>query len=115
MVVKKDTLVSVNSKTPALTTPLIRVILRLWCHECTRVFSDRLIGEDGLWFSSALHNVALEHFCKTSPDLPEEGTVIYLFIIKSGDRGNMPEAFNNTDDKAATVLQIVTTDSYVNV
>ena len=73
MVGMKDTLVSVNSKTPALTTPLIRVIIRLWCHECTRVFSDRLIAEDELWFSSTLRSIALQHFCKTSQDLPDEG------------------------------------------
>jgi hypothetical protein len=80
VVVKKDTLVSINSKTPALATPLIRVILRLWCHECTRVFSDRLIGEDKLWFSSTLHSVALEHFCETSLDSSSEGTVQYTYF-----------------------------------
>ena len=81
VVVKKDTLVSISSKTPALTTPLIRVILRLWCHECSRVFSDRLIDKDEVWFSSTLHSVALENFCKTSLDSTEEGIVVQLFVV----------------------------------
>ena len=33
---KKDTL-------PAM----MRVISRLWCHECSRVFADRIISDDG--------------------------------------------------------------------
>ena len=36
---KKDTL-----------PPMMRVIARLWCHECTRVFGDRIINEDGEFF-----------------------------------------------------------------
>ncbi|XP_028405416.1 dynein heavy chain domain-containing protein 1-like isoform X2 [Dendronephthya gigantea] len=79
MVRTNSTLVSINAETPALTTPLIRVILRLWCHECTRVFSDRLIGEDQLWFSTTLRIVALQHFCEGSEDSPEEGTDIVVF------------------------------------
>ncbi len=27
--------------------PMMRVIARLWCHECTRVFGDRLLSDDG--------------------------------------------------------------------
>lgn len=77
-VAPKGTLISVSSKTPAVLTPMIRVLLRLWCHECARVFSDRLIGEDKLWFSSTLHKVAVQHFCETSADSDEQGKMIWL-------------------------------------
>ena len=83
-----------NSKTPALATPLIRVILRLWCHECTRVFSDRLIGEDELWFSSTLRSIALEHFCKTSLESPEEGINSHCALIGQYHEKNHSSTFN---------------------
>lgn len=37
--------------------------LRLWYHECLRVFSDRLVSqEDRTWFSALLGEKIKEHF-----------------------------------------------------
>ncbi|XP_048242736.1 dynein heavy chain domain-containing protein 1-like [Haliotis rufescens] len=48
--------------TPA--APMMKVITQLWCHECCRTFSDRLISsEDQLWFSRTLEEAVVKHFC----------------------------------------------------
>lgn len=80
-VTRKETLVSMNCKTPAVLAPMIRVLLRLWCHECSRVFSDRLTGEDKLWFSSTLHKTAIQQFCETSLDVDDKGKMI-LYALR---------------------------------
>eukprot|EP00794_Sanderia_malayensis_P003656 gene3656-4173_t len=50
--------------TPAAVSPLIRVIMRLWCHEVCRSFYDRIIDkEDKQWFSSALNKTVDVSFC----------------------------------------------------
>ncbi|XP_041366047.1 dynein-1-beta heavy chain, flagellar inner arm I1 complex-like isoform X2 [Gigantopelta aegis] len=44
--------------------PMMRVIGQLWCHECFRTFSDRLISaEDQQWFKQTLEDVAIKHLC----------------------------------------------------
>jgi len=56
--------------TPALLSPIIRSLFRLWCHENTRTYCDRLINDDQrYWFSSALHDVVMEHFCQGVEDV----------------------------------------------
>jgi len=41
------------------------MMLRLWCHECFRVFRDRLINEeDQKWFNDKLVTVLVQHFEK---------------------------------------------------
>lgn len=56
---------STESKTPAALSPMIRSILRLWCHESSRTYSDRLfIEEQRYWFSSLLHDSVEEFFCR---------------------------------------------------
>lgn len=51
-------------RTPASVSPLIRTIIRLWCHEVCRSFYDRLIeGKDKSLFSSTLHSIIMQHFC----------------------------------------------------
>lgn len=69
-----------TSNTPAFTTPLIRTIIRLWCHECSRVFADRMIGEHELWFSTTLRGVALENFCERLQHSPDEGEIFADFL-----------------------------------
>lgn len=52
-------------KTPAVLSPLIRSLFRLWCHENTRTYCDRLFDEDQrFWFASVLNEQIEEHFCK---------------------------------------------------
>lgn len=44
---------------------MIRSILRLWCHESSRTYSDRLFTEEQrYWFSSLLHESVEEFFCR---------------------------------------------------
>lgn len=46
----------------------IRAILRLWCHEVTRVYADRLSNNnDKLWFLKLLETVAKYCFCGMDP------------------------------------------------
>ena len=55
---------STESKTPAALSPMIRSILRLWCHESSRTYSDRLFTEEQrYWYSSLLHDSVEEFFC----------------------------------------------------
>lgn len=56
--------------TPALLSPIIRTLFRLWCHENTRTYGDRLMNHDQrYWFSAALHDVVMEHFCQGVEDI----------------------------------------------
>ena len=62
---------SVN--TPAAMSPMIRSLLRLWCHETTRTYSDRLFSqEQRLWFSSLLRETVEEFFCSDSSEAEME-------------------------------------------
>jgi len=46
----------------------VRAILRLWCHEVTRVYADRLDNSnDNLWFLKLLETVAKYCFCGMHP------------------------------------------------
>lgn len=64
---------SKESKTPAALSPMIRSVLRLWCHESTRTYSDRLFTEDQrYWFSSLLHESVEEFFCRDNSELESE-------------------------------------------
>ena len=54
-------------KNPAAISPLIRSLVRLWCHENTRVIGDRLLTEEQrFWFASVLHEQVEEYFCKNN-------------------------------------------------
>lgn len=64
---------AVSAKTPAALSPMIRSLLRLWCHESTRTFSDRLFTEDQRhWFSSLIHETVEEFFCRDNSELQSE-------------------------------------------
>lgn len=66
---------STERKTPATLSPMIRSILRLWCHESCRTYSDRLFTEEQrYWFSSLLHDSVEEFFCR---DNSEQGSEIF--------------------------------------
>ncbi|XP_029192398.2 LOW QUALITY PROTEIN: dynein heavy chain domain-containing protein 1-like [Acropora millepora] len=67
----RESAMSVN--TPAAMSPMIRSLLRLWCHETTRTYSDRLFSqEQRLWFSSLLRETVEEFFCSDSSEAEME-------------------------------------------
>ncbi|XP_071943742.1 dynein heavy chain domain-containing protein 1-like [Antedon mediterranea] len=52
--------------------PMMRMVVRLWCHEATRTFADRLVTEDDFdWYNDTLHQVVEKHFCsgETNPGM----------------------------------------------
>jgi len=52
---------------------MIRSLLRLWCHESTRTYSDRLMTEQQRhWFSSLLHETVEEFFCTDNSEVNSE-------------------------------------------
>lgn len=64
---------AMSTKTPATLSPMIRSLLRLWCHESTRTYSDRLLTkEQRFWFSSLLHELVEEFFCKDNSEEDSE-------------------------------------------
>ena len=64
----RETALSAN--TPAVLSPMIRSLLRLWCHESTRTYSDRLLTEQQRhWFSSLLHETVEEFFCRDNSEV----------------------------------------------
>ena len=49
-------------------------LLKLWAHECLRIFSDRLINdEDRLWFSNLLQKVMQSTFSKSLDTVVGDG------------------------------------------
>ena len=45
-------------------TRILRVLFRVWCHECSRVFTDHLTqSKDKIWFSKLLESVLKYCFC----------------------------------------------------
>ncbi|XP_073235787.1 dynein heavy chain domain-containing protein 1-like [Porites lutea] len=67
----RETALSAN--TPAVLSPMIRSLLRLWCHESTRTYSDRLLTEQQRhWFSSLLHETVEEFFCRDNSEVNSE-------------------------------------------
>nr|XP_006818816.1 PREDICTED: uncharacterized protein LOC100376274 [Saccoglossus kowalevskii] len=52
-----------------VTPPLMRLVVRLWCHEASRTYYDRLISEeDQVWFTKQLLDVVERHFCSAADD-----------------------------------------------
>ncbi|XP_077979356.1 dynein heavy chain domain-containing protein 1-like [Glandiceps talaboti] len=59
--------------TAMVTPPMMRVVIRLWCHEVTRTYYDRLLtDEDQGWFTRQLHDVVEKHFCTGRDGLGQE-------------------------------------------
>ncbi|ESP00380.1 hypothetical protein LOTGIDRAFT_173233 [Lottia gigantea] len=57
--------------------PMMKVIAQLWCHECLRIFSDRLISdEDQSWFIKMLEDTAIKQFCSPRDELKLEMSAI---------------------------------------
>ena len=44
--------------------PMMKTVVRLWLHECCRVFQDKLSNfSDKNWFAKALQDALRKHFC----------------------------------------------------
>ncbi|XP_052095798.1 dynein heavy chain domain-containing protein 1-like isoform X11 [Mytilus californianus] len=57
--------------------PMMKVIGQLWCHECTRMFADRLVSpDDSNWFTKTLEETALKYFCLPRDDHKSEMAAI---------------------------------------
>ncbi|XP_033127107.1 dynein heavy chain domain-containing protein 1-like isoform X2 [Anneissia japonica] len=49
--------------------PMMKMVIRLWCHETTRTFSDRLVTEEAFdWYTQSLQQVVEKHFCTGETD-----------------------------------------------
>jgi dynein heavy chain len=54
---------------PPMNVPAVNSYIRLWAHECARVFQDRLVSdEDRLWFTNAISSQVAKHFSGASWD-----------------------------------------------
>ncbi|XP_072179432.1 dynein heavy chain domain-containing protein 1-like [Diadema setosum] len=48
--------------------PMMRTVVRLWCHEVCRTYYDRIVAhEDQAWFRRTLEEVVDAHFCAGPP------------------------------------------------
>lgn len=53
-------------------------MLKLWCHECSRVFEDRLVNpEDRQWFQQLLKNRLSDEFNSNPDEIVGDGTLLY--------------------------------------
>ena len=72
---------ALSTKTPAALSPMIRSLLRLWCHESSRTYSDRLFTEEQrYWFSSLLHETVEECFCRDNTEINSD-----VFSLEQAD------------------------------
>ncbi|XP_060599368.1 dynein heavy chain domain-containing protein 1-like [Ruditapes philippinarum] len=74
--------------------PMMKVIAQLWCHECTRTFSDRLVNdEDTQWFGRILEEIMVKQFCSPRDDPKTEMAAISEETFSQGHtspRGTPP-------------------------
>ena len=62
-------------------------MVRLWIHECMRVFYDRLINtDDQAWFECLMAELATRHMghSESREDMFEKGTIIFCDFLKPG-------------------------------
>ena len=53
-------------------------LLRLWCHECSRVFEDRLVNtEDREWFQTLLRKHMASDFNENPENVLGSGPLLY--------------------------------------
>ena len=77
-----------SAKTPAALSPMIRSVLRLWCHESSRTYSDRLFTEEQrYWFSSLLHETVEEFFFKANSELGSEAFSVEQVNVQNNSQG----------------------------
>ncbi|XP_048580282.1 dynein heavy chain domain-containing protein 1 isoform X3 [Nematostella vectensis] len=92
-----------TANTPAAISPLIRSILRLWCHEHTRVYGDRLLDDSHrYWFASLLHETVHECFCSGS----EEDTEVTSSSGGAGSGDKTPDLNQIIEDVTHAALGV---------
>ena len=62
-------------------------LLKLWCHECSRVFEDRLVStEDREWFQKLLQSRMSKDFDVDSAEVLGTGPLLYGdFMVANTD------------------------------
>ncbi|KAJ8024414.1 hypothetical protein HOLleu_34317 [Holothuria leucospilota] len=79
MLGRRQSQVSYRGSQQLMVAPLMmRNVVRLWCHEVTRTYSDRIISEaDKDWFSETLEETVKHHFCTgEEPKFPPSPSLI---------------------------------------
>lgn len=72
----------------------VRVMVRLWCHESTRVYADRMIEDEGRsWFQALLEGCVRHCFCGAQESSGPQGAVVQSERRGRGGRGraNVPQ------------------------
>ena len=68
-------------------------LLKLWTHECSRVFEDRLVNnEDREWFQKLISKTMNTEFSVESKEMVGEGPLLYGdFMMPNTDNKNYDE------------------------
>eukprot|EP00960_Hanusia_phi_P026860 746504-Hanusia_phi.AAC.16 len=71
------------------------VFVRLWAHECTRIFRDRLTDQqDREWFDRTLISLTSVHFQKPWTDLVKSERIFFNDFVSS-----QPNSYSEVDDQ----------------
>nr|XP_018667303.2 dynein heavy chain domain-containing protein 1-like [Ciona intestinalis] len=87
---------------------MMRTIVRLWLHECSRVFYDRLIDDhDRHWMTRSLFDVMKKHFCTGKDERPSSPAVEKVRIIKTPvpSAGSTPVAGYSSGSSSTDYIQ----------
>ena len=82
-------------------------MLRLWCHECSRVFEDRLVNtEDKEWFQELLRKHVSSDFQVDSTAVLGSGPLFYGDFMLANTDNKLYEEITNID-KVCDAYQII--------
>ena len=87
-------------------------LLKLWTHECSRVFEDRLVNnEDREWFQKLISKTMNAEFSVEPKEIVGEGPLLYGdFMMPNTDNKNYEEI---TDREKVTNCSHINIISYV--
>ncbi len=76
----------------------LKGLLRLWCHECNRVFEDRLVNtEDRDWFQNLLKTRLAEDFQMESGEVLGDGPLLYGDFMVANTDNKLYEEITDQD------------------
>ena len=76
-------------------------MLKLWTHECSRVFEDRLVNnEDREWFQQLVKKTMSSEFSVDSGEILGEGPLLYGDFM-------MPNTDNKTYEEITDIEKVV--------